>query len=132
MSVYSYSTVVSDTFTNTVTRLKETLAQEGFGVLTEIDVQATMAAKLNKVYEPYIILGACNPLFADQALQSEVEIGLLLPCNVIVYQKNEIVHVAVIKPTIAMSIVENDTLAGVAKSVEEKLIAAAEKLVSTT
>lgn len=118
---YGYSKIVSLPFEEAVAKVTETLASEGFGVLTTIDVRATMKKKLNLDYENYTILGACNPTFAHKALEAEKEIGLLLPCNVIVYQTGEKVHVSVILPTVAMDVVENTGLADTAQEVEVKL-----------
>ena len=121
---YGYSKKVNLSFSETVTRVKEALQEAGFGVLTEIDVKATMKKKLNVDYDNYLILGACNPPFAHQALQVEKEIGLLLPCNVIVYEDNNEVHISAILPTIAMNMVESEALAEIAKEVEAKLVSA--------
>jgi uncharacterized protein (DUF302 family) len=118
---YGYSKVVSLPFDEAIVKTTEVLATEGFGVLSTIDVKATMKKKLDLEYENYTILGACNPEFAHQALEAEIEIGLLLPCNVIVYQTDEEVHVSAMLPSAAMSAVENDAIADVAKAVEEKL-----------
>lgn len=118
---YGYSKIVNLSFEETITKVTEALATEGFGVLTTIDVKATMKKKLNLEYENYTILGACNPEFAHKALEAEKEIGLLLPCNVIVYQTGDTVHVSAMLPSAAMSAVENDTIADVAIAVEEKL-----------
>ena len=118
---YSYTKKVTLPFEEAVTKVKDALGAEGFGVLTEIDVKATMKKKLDVDYENYLILGACNPQFAHKALQAEKEIGLLLPCNVIVYEDNSDVYVSTILPSSAMSVVENDELAGISKEVEEKL-----------
>jgi len=118
---YGYSKVVSLPFEEAVTKVTETLSIEGFGVLTTIDVKATMKKKLDLDYENYTILGACNPTFAHKALEAEKEIGLLLPCNVIVYQTGEEVHVSAMLPSAAMSAVENDAIGGIAEEVENKL-----------
>jgi uncharacterized protein (DUF302 family) len=118
---YGYSKVVSLPFDEAIVKTTEVLATEGFGVLSTIDVKATMKKKLDLEYENYTILGACNPEFAHQALEAEKEIGLLLPCNVIVYQTGDEVHVSAMLPSAAMSAVENDAIADVAKAVEEKL-----------
>lgn len=118
---YGYSKKFAGSFVDAVQKTKETLATEGFGVLTEIDVKATMKAKLNVDYDNYVILGACNPEFAHKALQEEKEIGLLLPCNVIVYKDGSDVHVSAILPSVAMSMVENPALAGIALEVENRL-----------
>ena len=121
---YGYSKIVSLPFEEAITKVTEALATEGFGVLTAIDVKATMKKKLDLDYENYTILGACNPTFAHQALEAEKEIGLLLPCNVIVYQTGDDVHISVMLPSAAMSAVENNAIADVAVAVESKLISA--------
>jgi len=86
---YGYSKTVDLSYEDALDRVQETLKDQGFGVLTEIDVQATMKKKLDADMNNYKILGACNPPFAHQALEAEQEIGLLLPCNVIVYSKED-------------------------------------------
>jgi uncharacterized protein (DUF302 family) len=98
------------------------LKGEGFGVLTEIDVKATLKAKLGADFQRYVILGACNPPLAHQALQSELEIGLMLPCNVIVYETQDGGSVvSAINPMAALGVVDNPTLLRVAKQVTEKI-----------
>jgi uncharacterized protein (DUF302 family) len=98
------------------------LKSEGFGVLTEIDVKATLNAKLGAEFQRYVILGACNPPLAHQALQSELEIGLMLPCNVIVYETQDGGSVvSAINPMAALGVVDNPTLLGVAEQVTEKI-----------
>ena len=119
--MYGYKKKVSVSFEKAVEKTRQELQKEGFGVLTEIDVRATLKKKLDVDYDNYIILGACNPPFAYQALQAEKDIGLLLPCNVIVYEQDGDIYVSAILPTVAMSIVENDNLRDIAKQVEEKL-----------
>lgn len=118
---YGYNKKVSKSFVEAVEATKEALAKDGFGVLTEIDVKATMKKKLGVDYDNYVILGACNPAFAHEALQTEKEIGLLLPCNVIVYEDTGSVYVSAIVPSVAMSMVENEDLAPIASEVEDKL-----------
>ncbi|MAZ67745.1 hypothetical protein CL652_03175 [bacterium] len=118
---YDYTKKTTLPFEDAVARIKETLAVEGFGVLTEIDVKATMKAKIGIDYDNYIILGACNPHFAHKALQEDKKIGLLLPCNVIVYEDSSDTYVSVILPSAAMSVVESEPLAETAKEVEAKL-----------
>jgi len=118
---YGYSKKVSLSFGEAAAKIREELTKEGFGVLTEIDVKASMKKKLDVDFDNYVILGACNPQFALQALQEEKEIGLLLPCNVIVYEDNANVHVSAILPSSAMSVVENPKLAKISQEVEEKL-----------
>lgn len=119
--MYGYKKQVNASFEEAVKRTREELQKEGFGVLTEIDVKATLKKKLDVAYDNYIILGACNPPFAYQALQAEKDIGLLLPCNVIVYEDKGKTYVSAILPTVAMSMVENEKLKGVAVQVEGKL-----------
>ncbi|MAZ30186.1 ABC transporter ATP-binding protein [bacterium] len=118
---YGYAKTVNLPFAEVIEKVTESLAREGFGVLTTIDVKATMKKKLDVEYENYTILGACNPPFAHQALQAEKEIGLLLPCNVIVYEADGAVHLSAILPVVAMSMVENEELKDIASQVEEKL-----------
>jgi uncharacterized protein (DUF302 family) len=104
-----------------VERVREELKVEGFGVLTEIDVQATLKEKLEIDVEPYVILGACNPPLAHQALQAEPDLGVLLPCNVVVYERNGVTHVSAVDAERMLSIVENDQLADVAEDVRARL-----------
>jgi len=118
---YYYKKQLNTNFEEAIKKTKSELAKEGFGVLTEIDVKKTLKNKLNEDYDNYVILGACNPPFAFSALQLEKEIGLLLPCNVIVYQNNNEIFVSAILPTIAMSMVNNPSMVDVAKEVENKL-----------
>ncbi len=118
---YGIKKEVNLNFEETVIKVKEELKKEGFGVLTEINVKNTLNEKLGINYDDYIILGACNPSFAYKALQSEKEIGLLLPCNIIVYSQNDKTIISAINPAIAMSIVENESLKEIASEVGEKL-----------
>ena len=118
---YGYKKQTSLTFVDAVEKTKSELAKEDFGILTEIDVKATLKKKLNVDFDNYVILGACNPPFAYQALQNEKDIGLLLPCNVIVYEDSNSVFVSAILPTIAMGMVVSPHLSDIAKEVEEKL-----------
>jgi len=118
---YGYKKQVNLSFVKAIDKVKDELAKSGFGILTEIDVKTTLKKKLDIDYDNYIILGACNPSFAYKALQAEKDIGLLLPCNVIVYEDADKVYVSAILPTIAMGMVKNSSLESIAKSVEEKL-----------
>lgn len=118
---YGYKKQINMRFEEAVEKTRAALAEEGFGILTEIDVKATMKNKLDIDYDNYLILGACNPPFAHEALQAEKEIGLLLPCNVIVYEDDGKVFVSAILPTVAMGMVDNQSLADIANTVEEKL-----------
>lgn len=122
MSKYGISKSVKYGYEETVEKTRQALAKEGFGILTEIDVKATLKKKLDKDFRKYVILGACNPPYAYQALSSELEIGLLLPCNVIVYENgNGGTTVSAIDPIIAMSFVVNSEVETVAKEIKAKL-----------
>lgn len=124
MSNYSYTKKMDCDFSTAVEKTRKALKEEGFGILTEIDVKAAMKEKLDKDMEDYVILGACNPKLASQALDFEREIGLLLPCNVIVYKQGDDVFVSTILPSVAMSFTGNDLLEGVVSQAEQKLISA--------
>ncbi len=108
-------------FPDTVARAREELKAEGFGVLCEIDVQATLKAKLDLEGEPYVILGACNPSLAHRALEAEPDLGVLLPCNLVVYERHGATHVSAVDAERMLSIVENDDLLPVAADVRERL-----------
>lgn len=117
MEIAIKKTVKSD-FSKTVEMVREALKSEGFGVITEIDVTKTFKDKLDLDFRPYIILGACNPGFAHKALSASLEVGLLLPCNVIVYENdNGTSEVAAINPSDAMTVLNDDALSSVAKEV---------------
>ncbi len=118
---YGHKKQINVSFSEAVKKIKEELSREGFGVLTEIDVKSTLKKKLGADYDNYVILGACNPPFAHKALMAEKDIGLLLPCNVIVYEDAGKVFVSAILPTVAMNMVDNRSLAEIAEKVEEKL-----------
>ncbi|MCG3157388.1 MAG: hypothetical protein DKINENOH_04020 [bacterium] len=108
-------------FEEAIARVTEALKQEGFGILTEIDVQETLKKKLNVDFRRYKILGACNPPFAHQALQAEEYIGTMLPCNVIVQEKAGGVEVAAVDPVASMAAVRNEQLGRIAGEVRRKL-----------
>lgn len=120
---YTLSETTTASFAATVERVRSELAAEGFGVLCEIDVQATLAAKIGVEVEPYVILGTCNPPLAHEALAAEPELGVLLPCNVVVYERDGLTHIAAIDPERMLSIVENDQLSPIASLVRDKLAA---------
>jgi uncharacterized protein (DUF302 family) len=111
-----------------VARVTAALKEEGFGVLTEIDVKATLKKKLDVDFNRYVILGACNPPLAHQALQTEPEIGLLLPCNVIVYEKDNGSVVSIVDPLSMLGLVENPALEAVAEQARTRLQRVAEAL----
>jgi len=115
---------------DTVERVREELQAEGFGVLTEIDVKATLKEKLDIDVEPYVILGACNPALAHRALEAEPDLGVLLPCNVVVYERNGVTHVSAVDAERMLSIVENDELTHVAEDVRARLGAVVDRVVS--
>lgn len=118
---YFYKKEVTLSFEKALEKTKTELSKEGFGVLTEIDVKATLKKKLDTEYDNYSILGACNPPLAYRALTAEKNIGLLLPCNVIVYEDGGKVYVSAIVPSVAMNMVENYSLTEIAREVDEKL-----------
>jgi uncharacterized protein (DUF302 family) len=124
---YTLSTTTALPFADAVARVRDELAAEGFGVLCEVDVQATLEQKLGIDREPYVILGACNPLLAHAALEAEPELGVLLPCNVIVYQQHEQTHIAAIDAERMLSIVENEALAETAREVRRRLATVVER-----
>ncbi|HEY9428900.1 MAG TPA: DUF302 domain-containing protein [Gemmatimonadaceae bacterium] len=120
---YGISTTVPLPYERALDRTREELAKEGFGVLTEIDVRATLKKKLDVDFRPYVILGACNPPLAHRALSAERDIGLLLPCNVIVYADDEpgMSTVAVLDPVEALSLSGNQEIAPLADEVRGRL-----------
>ena len=120
-SSYTLSTITDLRFADAVARARDELAAEGFGVLCEIDVQATLQAKLGVERDPYVILGACNPSLAHAALEAEPELGTLLPCNVVVYERDGQTHIAAIDAERMLSIVGNDQLAETASEVRRRL-----------
>lgn len=122
MEAYYFSKTLDCGFDEAINRVTEALKKEGFGVLTEIDIQQKLKEKLNVDFRRYRILGACNPPFAYKALQAEDKIGTMLPCNVIVQEAGEgRIEVAAVDPVASMSAVGNDSLAGIANEVREKM-----------
>jgi uncharacterized protein (DUF302 family) len=120
-SGYTLRTTTDLSFTDAVARVREELAREGFGVLCEIDVQATLKAKLGVEREPYLILGACNPALAHGAVEAEPELGVLLPCNVVVYRDQGQTRIAAVDAERMLSIVGNDELTDTASEVRRRL-----------
>jgi len=128
MSKYGFGKKVESGFDEAIEQVTAELAKEGFGILTVIDVQATLKKKLNKDIRPYRILGACNPVLADQAIAVVPEIGLLLPCNVLVREDEEDqVHVSIMDPGAVLGMVDDprvDSLAGMVRQKLENVLAA--------
>ena len=118
---YGFSKTVELPFEQTIERVTEELKKEGFGVLTTIDVKDTLKKKIDVDFKKYTILGACNPPIAHKSLQTEEEIGLLLPCNVIVYEKDDKTKVSMFDPMLMTNIVDNEKMEPIAKEVKEKL-----------
>ena len=118
---YGFSKTVDLSFEDTINKVTEELKKEGFGVLTTIDVKDTLKNKIDVDFKKYTILGACNPPFAHKALLAEEEIGLLLPCNVIVYEKEGKSAVSFFDPSLMAKVVENETLHPIAEEVRGKL-----------
>lgn len=119
-------------FAETTEKVRAALQEQGFGVLTEIDVQATLRNKLGAEVEDYLILGACNPQLAQQALNVDRQIGLLLPCNVVVRSDGGETVVEALDPQVMVSVAERDELAPVADEATRRLTAALERLASAT
>jgi len=119
---YCFTTTLDTSYDDAVAKVTDKLKEEGFGILTTIDVKETLKQKLDVDFRKYVILGACNPPFAYQALQTEKNIGAMLPCNVIV-QENDSgrIEVAIIDPLASMQAVENPRLTKIAGEVQQKL-----------
>jgi len=119
---YHFSKTLNLSFEEAISKVTEELKKEDFGILTEIDVKATLKKKLDVDFRNYRILGACNPHFAHQALQAEDKIGTMLPCNVIVQEKAEgKVEVSAVDPVASMKAIENPKLGEIAQQVQAKL-----------
>jgi uncharacterized protein (DUF302 family) len=118
---YYFTKVLNLSFEEGVEHVTEELKKEGFGILTQIDVKETLKKKLNIDFRRYLILGACNPPFAYQALEAEDKIGTMLPCNIIVQETLEGIEISAIDPVASMAAVENKNLAEVAQVIQAKL-----------
>jgi len=126
---YYFSKILESDFDAAIEKVTASLKAEGFGILTEIDIQSALKNKLDVNFRPYKILGACNPPFAYKALQAEDKIGTMLPCNVIVQDLgNGKIEVAAVNPMASMQAVKNEALAGVAEAVRQKLESVVEGL----
>ena len=119
---YYFNTTVSGNFETIIEKVTQLLKEEGFGILTQIDIQQTLKNKLDVDFKKYKILGACNPPFAYEALQQEDKIGTMLPCNIIVQElEPNKIEVAAINPMVSMQAVKNEKLGNIAQQVSKKL-----------
>ena len=125
---YYFSKTLDMPFDQAVERTVGKLKEHGFGVLTRIDVRHTLKEKIGAEFRPYVILGACNPKMAHQALQAEDKIGTMLPCNVIVQEIDGKCEIAAVDPVASMHAIRNDALASVAAKVREELKAVVQSL----
>jgi uncharacterized protein (DUF302 family) len=126
---YAFSTVLDTSYEDAISAVTDALREEGFGVLTEIDVKSTLKKKLDKDFRKYVILGACNPPYAYRSLEADLDVGLLLPCNVIVYETDDKkAYVAAINPISALEAIQSEELRSIAAEVSEKLKRVVEKL----
>ena len=128
-AAYEFTVELDESMLDAETSLRALLQSEGFGVLTEIDVQATLQSKLQEAFRPYRILGACNPVLAHRALQAEPGVGVLLPCNVVVEDAGGgRTRLRFMEPIAALSLIENDTLKAVAEEASARLHRVADSL----
>jgi len=118
---YGFSRTVPLTYERAIERVTEELKKEGFGVLTTINVKETLKKKLDVDFHKYVILGACNPPFAHQTLQADDQMGLLLPCNVVVQEKDGQTSVSVFDPMVMLKVMENEAIRPVAEEVQRRL-----------
>jgi uncharacterized protein (DUF302 family) len=126
---YAFTTVLNTSYENAISKITEALKEEGFGVLTEIDVKATLKKKLDVDFRKYVILGACNPPYAYRTLQADLDVGLLLPCNVIVYETDDKkAHISAINPVSALEVIKKKELRKIAEEVTEKLKSVVDKV----
>ncbi len=120
-TTYGFSTTLALPFAEAMSKTKAALKEEGFGVLSEIDVQATLKEKINVAFERYVILGACNPQLAYRSLQAEHELGLLLPCNVIVHDHDGSTRVSIVDPAAMLGVVDNPAMRAIADEAKARL-----------
>lgn len=126
---YYFAKTISASFDDAVSRTREALKAEGFGVITEIDVQKTLKTKIDVEFRPYLILGACNPAMAHQALEVEDKVGAMLPCNVVVQERAQgSVEIAAIDPVASMQAIGNSALTEKAAEVATKLKSVLERI----
>jgi uncharacterized protein (DUF302 family) len=125
---YFHARMVEGTFESVLDRTRAALQNHGFGVLTEIDVQSTLKAKIGEEFRPYRILGACNPVMAHEALKMEPHVGVMLPCNVVVQQLSDGVEVFAVDPAASMKAIDNPVLHDHAQAVGQHLVAAIDEI----
>lgn len=125
---YGYTKMLNCNMEEAEKVVEDNLSKVGFSVVSRLDLQEKFKNKLNIDYKKYVILGVCSPANAYKAIELEENIGLLLPCNVILYEKGSGINVAIIKPTIAMSVVNNSELNSVAEHIEKELISCIKRL----
>lgn len=119
---YAFTTVLNTSYEEAISRITAALKEEGFGVLTEIDVKATLKKKLGVDFRKYVILGACNPPYAHRTLQTDLDVGLLLPCNVIVYETDDKkAYISAINPISALEVIKKEELRKIAQEISERL-----------
>ncbi|MFO7524951.1 MAG: DUF302 domain-containing protein [Ignavibacteriaceae bacterium] len=118
---YGFSKTTDYSFNQAIEKVTDELKKEGFGILTTIDVKDTLKNKINVDFKNYTILGACNPPIAHKALQTEEELGLLLPCNVVVYEKDNKTVVSIFDPMMMTKVIDNDEMIPIATEVKERL-----------
>jgi uncharacterized protein (DUF302 family) len=126
---YAFSTVLNTSYEDAISKVTDALKGEGFGVLTEIDVKSTLKKKLDVDFRKYVILGACNPPYAFRTLQADLDVGLLLPCNVIVYETDDKkAYISALNPVSALEVIKSQELRKIAVEVSEKLKRVVEKV----
>ena len=126
---YALSTVLNTSYEEANSKVTDVLKEEGFGVLTEINVKSTLKKKLNVDFRKYMILGVCNPPYAHRTLQTDLDVGLLLPCNVIVYETDDKkAYISALNPVSALEVIKSQELRKIAVEVSEKLKRVVEKV----
>ena len=126
---YALSTVLNTSYEDAISKVTDALKEEGFGVLTEIDVKSTLKKKLDVDFRKYMILGVCNPPYAFRTLQTDLGVGLLLPCNVIVYETDDKkAYISALNPVSALEVIKSKELRKIAVEVSEKLKRVVEKV----
>ena len=126
---YAFSAVLDTSYEDAISKVVDAMKEEGFGVLTEIDVKETLKKKLDKEFRKYVILGACNPPYAHRSLEADLDVGLLLPCNVIVYETDDKkAYVSAINPVSALEVIQSEELSKIAEEVSGKLKRVIEKI----